>query len=245
MAMVNSGPLTLHDILQASANAYAETANNTAPPLIQQRVIETINELYGPAAPAVALKPRQYHESKGETERGSANLALTDHTTRDIATTSTDPNSQYREWIANIRVEKYALSGPFFIHIFVGNFSSDPFDWSFESNLVGTHSIFAKASRHDCVSCQTNQQITGTMPLTQRLRTDVQEGMLNSLEVVDVQGYLQENLSWRVSLVCGLFLLISLSSPRLFKFCFGALDCQNTLLMIRSFRSVNITHQIC
>lgn len=182
--------------------AYAETANNTSTTLIQQRVTSAVNELYGPAASAMALQSRKYPASEGEIEDNSAISTLINDTNKYIATTSTDPKSQYREWIANIRVKKYALSGPFFIHIFIGNISSDPFEWSFDPNLVGTHSIFVKASKHNCVPCQSNQQVTATIPLTGRLTTDVQEGELNSLEVTDVPAYLKENLKWRVSLVC-------------------------------------------
>lgn len=221
--------------------AYAETANNTTPSLMQARVTTAINTLYGTTAPAntiahsvtrlvktvrdsslapattflnrfAKLIPKTKTRTKGrqKAQRSSVDevLGITDLNDREVAANSpvkipTDlaPNGQYREWIANLRVNKYALSGPFFIHIFLGNFSSDPFQWSFDPNLVGTHCIFAHSGGSTCVPCKSDQQVTGTMPLTSALLEDIGEGQLASLDPEDVEAYLKLNMQYRITMV--------------------------------------------
>ncbi|KAK0108702.1 hypothetical protein ONS95_003493 [Cadophora gregata] len=107
-----------------------------------------------------------------------------------------------KEWIANIRVKKYALNKPFYIHIFIGSFDPDPFSWSFEPNLVGTHSIFVKAiGPNSTCNCDPHQLVTATIPLTDRLQVDIAGGFLKTLEPKDVTPYLARKLSYRVSLM--------------------------------------------
>lgn len=110
--------------------------------------------------------------------------------------------SAHKEWITNIRVKKYALNAPFFVHIFIGSFDPHPFSWSFEPNLVGTHSIFVKAigPNSNC-NCDPDQLVTGTIPLTDRLHVDIMGGFLRSLQPEDVTPYLAKNLGYRVSLM--------------------------------------------
>ncbi|PBP21264.1 putative Tyrosinase [Diplocarpon rosae] len=112
---------------------------------------------------------------------------------RGVIVTATD-----QEWVANIRVKKYALNVPFYIHIFIGPFDPDPFSWSFEPNLVGTHFIFVKSISSTC-NCDLDQLVTATIPLTDRLHNDLSEGYLTSLGPDEVTPYLAENLSYRVS----------------------------------------------
>ncbi|KAI6717340.1 hypothetical protein JHW43_000243, partial [Diplocarpon mali] len=122
-------------------------------------------------------------------------LTTANLTRRGVTSTTTD-----QEWVANIRVKKYALTVPFYIHIFIGPFDPDPFSWSFESNLVGTHCIFVKSVSSTC-DCDPDQLVTATIPLTDRLHSDLAEGYLKSLESGDVTPYLAEKLSYRVSLL--------------------------------------------
>ena len=112
-----------------------------------------------------------------------------------------------REWVANIRVPKYALDGSFFVHIFDGDFNADPTTWTMENNIVGSHVIFTNTpNRTRCARCiqdaERNLQVTGTIPLTRSLKNDIATGRLASLEPADVEPYLKRNLHWRVSKVC-------------------------------------------
>ena len=107
----------------------------------------------------------------------------------------------YREYIANIRVSKYALSRSFFIHIFLGDFNPDPTSWTTDPNLVGTHTIFTSAQiAGHCRACQ-NVTVTGTIPLTMALVQHVEAGQLNGTDLHAVEAYLTRNLHWRVTLV--------------------------------------------
>jgi tyrosinase len=157
--------------------AYPETAN-TGTTNVTSQVITAINNLYGPATT----------QSNKLRSRGSE---------------SNVTSSTSIEWIANIRVMKYALNAPFFIHIFLGPFNPDPFSWSFEPNLVGTHFICVKGASaivNSACNCDPDQMVSGTIPLTHALEKHVSEGSLKSLDPEDVNPYLAENLKYRVTL---------------------------------------------
>jgi len=129
-----------------------------------------------------------------------------DPTRQYSSSNSTSKDGKYREWIANIRVKKYALDSSFFIHIFLGDFNPDPFKWSFEPNLVGTHCIFVNNPHTTrCAKCKRDQtndlQVTGAIPLTMTLIDAVHAGTLASLDPADVEPYLKSNLHWRVTRV--------------------------------------------
>lgn len=175
--------------------AYAETANTsgTTSKQIQARVKAAINSLYGTTAAAniaSRVKRRQTSEASN----------LSKHELY-VNSSAGLPDDHYREWVANIRVKKYALNGPFFIHIFLGEFNPDPFSWSFEPNLVGTHCILARSDGAYCVPCSSNEQVTGTIPLTSALLDVISQGKLNGLDPSEVVPFLQQNLAWRVTLV--------------------------------------------
>ncbi|CZR68874.1 related to tyrosinase precursor (monophenol monooxygenase) [Phialocephala subalpina] len=147
---------------------------------VTNQVIVAINTLYGPTATSLAnLKAR--------------NLA-----TRQ----SQDSATMHTEWIANIRVQKYALKAPFFVHIFVGPFNPDPFSWSFEPNLAGTQAIFVKAasSMPATCNCDLDQVVAATIPLTDSLAENIASGNLKSMDASDVAAFLAQNLKYRVSL---------------------------------------------
>lgn len=157
--------------------AYPETANSTGANITAQ-VVSAIQSLYG-ATPS---------KRKRDVSLGSPTIPK-----RDLGT-------QYREWIANIRVEKNALSEPFFIHIFIGPFNTtDPSSWSFEPNLVGSHFVFTKAVTSACPSCDPNQLVTATIPITSALDDNFAEGKLASLQPADVEPFLISNLKYRIT----------------------------------------------
>jgi tyrosinase len=157
--------------------AYTETANSGSTNVTNQ-VITAINNLYGPAT-TQSSKLR----SRGSESNSTSGITL--------------------EWIANIRVKKLALNAPFFIHIFLGFFNPDPFSWSFEPNLVGSHFICVKgalAISNTACDCDPDQMVSGTIPLTHALEKHVSEGYLKSLGPEDVNPYLAQNLKYRVTL---------------------------------------------
>jgi tyrosinase len=154
--------------------AYPETAQIGGNNVTEQ-VIVAINTLYGPAA--------------------------TTPTSGKFRRQDTAIDGPRTEWIANIRVQKYALNAPFFVHIFVGPFNHDPFSWSFDPNLAGTQAIFVKAaSSIASCNCSSDQMITATIPLTDALSKRITSGSLKSMNVNDVTPFLVENLSYRITL---------------------------------------------
>jgi tyrosinase len=154
--------------------AYAETSGTTN---TMSQVVAAINKLYGPGAQPISI---------------STSLKL-----RDVSTTTT-------EWIANIRVKKFAINAPFFVHIFLGTFNPDPATWSFDPNLVGTHFISVKGlsaiTNSPCGGCDPDQMVSGTIPLTHAVMKYVSNGDLKSLDPIDVTPFLSQNLKYRITL---------------------------------------------
>lgn len=106
----------------------------------------------------------------------------------------------YTEWLTNIRVAKDAMEQTFFVHIFLGDFNSDPKTWSFDPNLVGTHSIITPyVMKRDP---KQSTIVTGQIPLTRALRVDQQKGLLNMTDEGKTKEYLTKNLHWRITTVC-------------------------------------------
>lgn len=161
--------------------AYPETANTAAVAAVAMltKVTEAINRLYGTPAPTNATS------KTGKRQAASAD--------KELAATRT-----YREWMANIRVRKHALSGPFFIHLFLGKCKSDPFSWSFDPNLVGTQSVFVRAATSPADS---DQEVTATISLSHKLLEKVKLGIIRNLEPEAVEQYLQQNLRYRITRV--------------------------------------------
>ncbi|TVY40862.1 Tyrosinase [Lachnellula occidentalis] len=103
----------------------------------------------------------------------------------------------HREWIVNLKVDKHALNGSFFVHIFLGDFGSDPVGWSFEPNLVGTWAVLDKFNTANAP----NKPVSGTIPLTGVLSKLILANKLQSLDPDIVQPCLIANLKYRITLL--------------------------------------------
>jgi tyrosinase len=159
---------------------YPETANNGTGADRANAVI-AINRLYGSST----------------TGSGSTKLSRKE----DFTYGNAARNISYREWIANILVRKHALSGPFLIHIFLGDIEPDPQTWSSSSALVGTHYIFDKM---DSSTVQTScncaaDLVTGTIPLTSAIEARVGRGDLPDLDHEAIEPFLDRHLRFKVS----------------------------------------------
>jgi tyrosinase len=175
----NSGHFWTSDSVRSIATfgyAYPETVGSAAN--VKAQVVAAIKKLYG----TTSSKRKR------------------DGTVDSSAIYKRDPGAQYREWIANIRVEKYALSEPFFIHIFIGPFdTTTPSSWSLEPNLVGSHFILTKADTSNCSSCDPHQLVTATIPITSSLMDNIAGRKLASLQPADVEPFLMSSFSYRVT----------------------------------------------
>lgn len=116
------------------------------------------------------------------------------------------------EWITNVKVQKHALDGTFFVHIFLGEFNrTDPLAWRSDPNLVGTFTVLGETVGTGCKKCNRDRenqlQITGQVPLTLALAERYLAGQIEDLTPEKVVPYLQTNLHWRVAAVSTLLFL--------------------------------------
>lgn len=116
------------------------------------------------------------------------------------------PDGKYFDWITNLKVQKHALDGTFFVHVFLGEFNrDDPLSWRSDPNLVGTFSIFGDTVGTGCKKCKRDRenqlQITGQVPLTLALAERYLAGEIENLTPEKVVPYLQTHLHWRVATV--------------------------------------------
>jgi len=119
----------------------------------------------------------------------------------------------YTEYIVNLKAPKHILGQAYRVHIFLGEFHSDTKTWNTQDALVGTFSVFGKettAGSKDetkCGKCKAdaaaNTVITGTVPLTAQIISEVKKGNCPSLDKANVLPYLTQNLHWRVTLADG------------------------------------------
>lgn len=116
---------------------------------------------------------------------------------------------RYRQYMANILVQKFALNSSFAIYVFMGDFDDTPAAWATAPNLVGTHAVFTGMTGAlgtvNGARVKTQQkpaiQVTGTMPLTSTLLERVGSGEMKDMGPDAVEDYLKANLKWRISLV--------------------------------------------
>ncbi|KAF3061355.1 Tyrosinase [Daldinia childiae] len=183
---------------------YPEVANKN-----RSELVATINKLYGKFSPASifmgsdrSLRHSSRH-TKHPSHRGSykANgISWNSQSSSRPSLGAVFRDGKYREWIANIRVNKHAMGGSFSIHLFLGDVPSDPSSWPVAPNLVGTHGIFAHKSVHSRTS---DRMVTGTIPMTSALMHMVTSGKISSLHAEDAEPFLKSNLEVRVSLANG------------------------------------------
>lgn len=181
----------------------------------QASVRAYVNSLYGPTTSAKATtRERIIRTRQHKRYTGSGPLqkreAPTDPTQSNTPSNVTTSGNQDREWLVNFRVPKNALAGSFFVHTFIGDFNSDPSQWSSDPNLAGTHCFFSNSPiSSGCASCGSNLQVAGSMPLTTALSAQIQgtnstagsNSSLTSLDPEQVEPYLKQNLHWRVTMV--------------------------------------------
>lgn len=177
---------------QALGYTYPELANNANISAVKA----AINRLYGSSAGSNGLSRR-------------AVIPQANDTTPLADTPEEVTDGKYRQYMANILVQKFALNSSFAIYVFMGDFDDTPSAWATSPNLVGTHAVFTgmtgAVGTVKGVKIKTQQkpaiQVTGTMPLTSVLLEKVKAGELGDMGPDAVEDYLEANLKWRVSLV--------------------------------------------
>lgn len=167
---------------------------------MKSQVITAINRLYGNSSPSRFARTSLSHHGTQGTDRWRSSKA---HSKSSMARDKASPqrrsvlvNNQYREWIANVHVDKQALHKPFVIHFFLGAVSPDPASWVNAPNHIGTYGVFASDFMHAPQSM--SHGVSGTVPLTEGLTRIIGLGVLANLETNLVEPYLRTNLHIRV-----------------------------------------------
>ncbi|EAA35587.2 Di-copper centre-containing protein [Neurospora crassa] len=126
------------------------------------RVMAAINRLYGPSTPSSLYRKELRAGRLGPGKKVPSNLPVG---------RVFSGNGQYREWLANVRVKKQALDGPFFIHLFLGEAPKDPKEWASAKNHVGSMGVFASDERYgeSKMDGMDEVMVSGTVPLTKAL----------------------------------------------------------------------------
>jgi tyrosinase len=105
-------------------------------------------------------------------------------------------NRAYREWYANIRINKFVIGQSFFLHLFIGDVPSDPAAWldPATTSFVGTDVIFMDSAM---AGNGRKLNIFSQLPLTRKLVELYNAGVIPDLEVKTIRPYLKKNLKWR------------------------------------------------
>jgi tyrosinase len=153
----------------------------------QSDVIAAINRLYTDFTPAATHFRNRDIESTG----ASQDLQLYQRSSTVLVRDST-----YREWVANIDVNKFALGASFSVHLFLGGIPKFLSKWEFADNKVGTLGVFAGGHAQEYME---PLQVGGTLPLTSALVELVSSARLPSLEPEDVAPFLRQNLAFAIT----------------------------------------------
>ncbi|KAM3420600.1 hypothetical protein BST61_g3862 [Cercospora zeina] len=152
-------------------------------------IIEYVNRLYGPNPSATA------GSSKREAEPQILQ-ALGDILSSDPLKASNGSLYQYQ---ANIQTPRYALGGSYTVYLFNGKpASEDPSTWASAENLYGPMGVLSQDSM-DGRAMNMSILTTASIPLTNKLTSLFDGGLLGSLSELIIAPYLQKNLEWRIA----------------------------------------------
>lgn len=119
----------------------------------------------------------------------------------------------YTEYIVNLKAPKHVLGQSYKVNVFLGEFEPDTSTWHTQEALVGTFAVFGKDAAEGsenetgCGKCKSDAKkevvVTGTIPLTAQIISEIKKGNCPSLEKENVIPWLTRNLHWRVTLADG------------------------------------------
>lgn len=159
-------------------------------------LIAAINTLYGPSAPQ--RQRRHVSDLYGRSDREARGRLSTAGPSRVYPRTIAGAPSYLsgREYITNIKAQKFCLDGSFSIFVFLGdNPTTSPADWSSDPSFVGLNGIFSATT----VGQSDNDiRANGAIPLTAALEAKLASGELGSLNEEVVGPYLKDQLRWKV-----------------------------------------------
>jgi tyrosinase len=176
------------------------------------QVVRAINRLYGASSPANLARKHGASKSRTGRELSDSDTAQTsgrprrqegggDSSISDAAINRIVTNNQYREWVANIRVDKQALNQSYIIQLRLDESPQDSGSFAQEAQLIGAMGVFAAPP--SLRSGKPMHLTSGTIPLTSVLVDNVERGNLQDLEVPSAKPFLVDRLQIRVRLVDG------------------------------------------
>lgn len=167
----------------------------------QAQVTKVVNELYGGySVNSIRIQSKRSESGRNHVRHGQTQGQDGWYMGRGRRSTASLPVTKiisekgtYREWIANVRVNRQALGGPFSVDLALGGPGK-------QSLYVGSMSVFASPPEIASMKKMAPgaEFISGTVPLTAALVDEVADGTLASMEPGDVEPYLREYLTTRV-----------------------------------------------
>ncbi|KAK2758458.1 hypothetical protein FQN53_008206 [Emmonsiellopsis sp. PD_33] len=104
-------------------------------------------------------------------------------------------NNMKKQWVIQIKANKYALPHAFRIHFFLSEPPEESCEWPYASNLIGTFASFASSMGSPK---NTTREMFGQIPLSHVLATVWHSGMIMDIDETAVVPLLQNHLEWRV-----------------------------------------------
>jgi tyrosinase len=161
-------------------------------------IVAAVNTLYGAGQSQAGSKKRSDPLS-GLTDALGPVGDLIESAVSDVSDIVSDIGSYLgvssdRDYIVNVRSDKSAMDGSYFIYVFVGDVPSDSSEWATCDSLVGIQAITSMMQGSQMGSAI----VAGTIPLTHFLEKHVVLKLLSGLSEELVIPYLTENLTWKV-----------------------------------------------
>lgn len=150
----------------------------------QSAVAATINRLYGTYSVNNINLNSKYSAKPQDSRHCHAASRRQENSPSTVNKVISDDN-QYREWIANIRVKKQALDGPFTVYLSLAD----------DNTLVGTMGVFASPPAVASLKQMAPgaEYISSTVPMTKHLVDKVSDDTLSGLDPDEVGEYLAKN----------------------------------------------------
>ncbi|PGH28693.1 hypothetical protein GX50_08562 [[Emmonsia] crescens] len=109
-------------------------------------------------------------------------------------------NNLEKQWVINIRANKFALPNAYNIHFFLSEPPEASCDWPYAPNLIGTFASFASSAGSPA---NTTRNMYGQIPLSHVLAVVWNSKMILDLKDTTVLPLLENHLEWRVQDMTG------------------------------------------
>ncbi|OAX83288.1 hypothetical protein ACJ72_02361 [Emergomyces africanus] len=109
-------------------------------------------------------------------------------------------NNLEKQWVINIRANKFALPHAYNIHFFLSEPPEESCDWAHAPNLIGTFASFASSMGSPK---NTTRDMFGQIPLSHVLAVVWNSQMILDLKDTTVLPLLEKHLEWRVQDLTG------------------------------------------